>query len=272
MCRVARCTSHGREPGAADFDQIGPLVRDDTAGRARREHEPVRLLGGNARAVEAIAADPARLEDLVAGTGDHDRLAEPGPPLHIARLLEEVRADAAGGLAEELGDVEDAEAGRRTKSGRQVETRDVQRGARARGGHDLEVQNSPGRDVSQSSPRAGRPCRSWGRGSCTRRRGSGPRSHSGGRGRENERPIVRPSSHRCARWSSRPIARAPLVTQLGTPPSGTDWSAAPRRWSCPDRGRCARWWNPGARGTGTGSCSSASHSRRRGGRFGRSSR
>ena len=56
----------GREPGAADLDQVGPLVRHDPAGGPGGEHEAVGLLRGHRRPVQAVAADAARLEDLVA--------------------------------------------------------------------------------------------------------------------------------------------------------------------------------------------------------------
>ena len=159
----------GREPGAAHLDQVGPLVRHDPAGRSRRQHEAVGLLGRNRRAVQPVTADAARLEDLVPRAGHHDGLAQLGPPLDVARLLQQVGADAAGGLAEELGDVEHAELGGGPEPGRQLEARDVQGGARARRRDQLQVQHPARGRVSQSSPRAGRPCRSSGRGSCSPR-------------------------------------------------------------------------------------------------------
>ena len=61
----------GREPGAADLDQVGPLVRHDPAGRAGGQHEAVGLLGGNRGTVEPVAADAAR--------SPGSRPAPPGP-------------------------------------------------------------------------------------------------------------------------------------------------------------------------------------------------
>ncbi len=167
-----------REPGAADLDQVRPLVRDDPARRPGRQHEPVRLLRGHRRPVQAIAAHAARLEDLVARAGDDDRLPQLRPPLDVARLLEQVGPDAAGGLAEELGDVEHAERRARPEPRRELDAGNVQRRPGARRGDHLEVRHPAGGRVSQSNPRAGRRFRSWGTGSCSHGPGRGPRSRS----------------------------------------------------------------------------------------------
>lgn len=71
--------------------------------------------------MKAVAPDAARLEDLIARPGHHDRLAELGTALHVARLLQEIGADASGGLPEELGDVEDTEVGGGTQAWWQLE-------------------------------------------------------------------------------------------------------------------------------------------------------
>ena len=119
--------------------------------------------------MEAIAAHPAGLEDLVAGPGEDDGLAQLRSLLDIAGLLQDIRADAAGGLAEELGDVQHAELGGRAESRRKVEPRDVQGGARPGRGDQLQVEQPAGGRVSQSSPRADRRYRSSGRDSCSPR-------------------------------------------------------------------------------------------------------
>ena len=68
-----------REPGAPHLDQVRPLVRDDTTGRARRQHEAVWLLRRDRRSAEPVTPDARRLEDLVARARDDDRLAQLRP-------------------------------------------------------------------------------------------------------------------------------------------------------------------------------------------------
>jgi hypothetical protein len=70
--------------------------------------------------VQSITAYAASLEDLVFGTGNHQHLPERGIPLDKAHFLQEVSAHSPGGLTEELGDVENAEAGRRTEPAGQL--------------------------------------------------------------------------------------------------------------------------------------------------------
>src|SRR5204862_5740242 len=124
-------------PGAPDLDQIGPLMRHDAAGRTGRQHEAVRLLGGDHGPVQPEAADAARLENGIARTGYHDRLAEPGTTLDVPRLLQQIGAHPAGGLAEELRDVQYPELGRGAKPRGELDPGDVQRGPRRRGGAQL---------------------------------------------------------------------------------------------------------------------------------------
>jgi hypothetical protein len=59
--------------------------------------------------VEPVAADAVPLVDRVTRAGNDQDLPQLGTRLYIARLLEQVGANAAGGLPEELGDVQYAE-------------------------------------------------------------------------------------------------------------------------------------------------------------------
>src|SRR6185295_8912869 len=77
-------------------------------------------------------------------------------------LLEQVGPDAAGGLAEELGDVEHAECRTGTEPRWELDAGNVQRRPGARRSDHLEVRHPPSGRVSQSSPRAGRRFGSWG--------------------------------------------------------------------------------------------------------------
>src|SRR5262245_27745793 len=111
MRRVARCTSQGANQvlptsirSGRSWATIRPLVGTEPAARPRGQHEAIGLLRGNRRAVQTIAANAARLEDLVTGAGHHDNLAERRPALDVAGFLEEIGPDAARRLAEELGD------------------------------------------------------------------------------------------------------------------------------------------------------------------------
>ena len=167
----------GREPGTAHLDQVRPLVRDDAAGGSGGEHEAVGLLRGDGGTVKPIAADAARLEDLVACAGNDHGLPESRPALDVARLLQQVGADPAGGLAEELGDVEDAEPGGGAKPGGQVDhAGDVHR---RRPGHRAGSPASRPPPLSQSSPqRIDRAAVGTGI-LAARRRGPGPRTRSG---------------------------------------------------------------------------------------------
>ena len=167
-----------REPGAPDLDQVRPLMRHDAAGRAGRQHEAVGLLGRDGGTVEPEAANSARLENGIACPGHDDRLAESGAALYIARLLQEVGPHSTGGLTEELGDVQHAELGRGAEPGRQLDPGDVQGDPGRRGSDQLEIEEASRGALSQSSPRAGTPCRSCCRGSCSPRGGCAPRIRS----------------------------------------------------------------------------------------------
>ncbi len=214
----------GREPGATHLDQVRPLVRHDAAGRAGGEHEAIRLLGGDRRAVEAIAADAARLEDLVAGAGDNDRLPEAGMPLHVLRLLQQVGPHSARGLAEEFRDVQDAELGRGPETRRQVDVRDVERGARPSGGDDLEVRHPSRRGVSQSSPRGGRSCHSSYRDSYSPTPERAPRSRSGCR-----RAVGRSGGQRIHRPGDRAVSGNPRTARSAARPTGCPPARLPAR-------------------------------------------
>jgi hypothetical protein len=164
----------GRAPGTAHLDQIRALVGHNPAGGLGGQHEPVRFLGRNRRTVKAIAADTASLQDLVFCARNHQHLPEHAVALDVTSLLQEIGPHSSGGLTEELGDVQNAEVGRRPEPGGQLRAGDVER---ARGGRAqrLEIENRRS-GVSQSSPRVGTSCRSCRRDSCTpmrgRRRGS----------------------------------------------------------------------------------------------------
>jgi hypothetical protein len=93
-------------------------MSDDPAGGFRGEHEPVRFLSGNGRTMQAIAADTRPLQDLVSCARHHQHLPERGVPLYVPSLLQKIGTNSPSGLAEEFGDVEDAEAGSGTETRR----------------------------------------------------------------------------------------------------------------------------------------------------------
>jgi hypothetical protein len=66
--------------------------------------------------MKPVTAYAASLEDLVFCPGHYQHLAEQRVPLDIADFFQEVRSHSSGGLAEELGDVEDTKLGRRAET------------------------------------------------------------------------------------------------------------------------------------------------------------
>ena len=61
--------------------------------------------------MKAVTADSCALQDLIPCPRHHQHLPERRVALYVPSLLEKIGADSPRGLAEELGDVEDAEAG-----------------------------------------------------------------------------------------------------------------------------------------------------------------
>ena len=98
--------------------------------------------------METVAAHPAGLEDLVPRAGNDQHLAQVGMPLDVLRLLQQIGPHPAGGVAEELRDVEHPDRRGRPEPGRQIDPRDVERGRRGAGDR-LEIED-PGGGPSQS--------------------------------------------------------------------------------------------------------------------------
>lgn len=145
--------------------------------------------------MEAVTAYPSPLEDLIPRTGEHQHLAEQRVALDVSGLLQQVGPDPSGGLAEELGDIENAEFAGRAETAGQVGTGDVER--RARWDTERPKIENAGPGISQNNPRAGtwfRSCRNgtcsprpWrGRGSCNGCMSAGPRG-GGEAGRQQPR-------------------------------------------------------------------------------------
>src|SRR4051794_14078923 len=98
-----------RAPCATNLDEVRTLVSHDAAGRAGSQHEPIRLLGGDRWTVEPVTADTVTLMNRVVGAGYDQDLPQLGARLDILGFLQQVGANAAGGLPEELGDVQNSE-------------------------------------------------------------------------------------------------------------------------------------------------------------------
>src|ERR1019366_5981707 len=114
------------EAGTSHLDDVGTFVLRDAPVRARREHEPIRILRGDARPFEPVAAHTVALRKRVARTRKHEHLTQVGVRLYVQRLLPQIRADAARGLAVELGDVENRAPRVRPEDRRQCEVRQIQ--------------------------------------------------------------------------------------------------------------------------------------------------
>jgi hypothetical protein len=104
--------------------------------------------------MEAVATHATSLQDLVLGTRNHQDLPELWMPLYVLSLLQQVGTDPAGGLTEELGDVENTQTRGGPEPRRQLRAGNVE--APSRGDAERpEIQNARA-GVSQSSRRAGR--------------------------------------------------------------------------------------------------------------------
>jgi hypothetical protein len=127
--------------------------------------------------MKPIAPHSGSLQNLVFRSRDNQHLPEHGVPLDVADLFQKIGAHTTGGLTEEFGDVEDAEAGRWAEPSRQLRAGYIERSGLGNAQR-LEIQNG-GRGISQSSPRAGTSFRSSRNDCYSPKRSSGPRSRSG---------------------------------------------------------------------------------------------
>ena len=79
--------------------------------------------------MQPVTANTGGFVNGVEGSRNHEYLTQIRPSLYIAGLLQQIGPHAAGGLTEELGDIQNAK-GVRSESSRQSAPRDVQRGLR----------------------------------------------------------------------------------------------------------------------------------------------
>jgi hypothetical protein len=99
----------GGRPGTAYLDYIGLFMGHDATGGSRGQHEAIRLLRGDRGATKPVATHARPFQYLVGSPGHNQYLPQGGIPLDVARLLQEICADASRGLTEEFRDIQNAQ-------------------------------------------------------------------------------------------------------------------------------------------------------------------